>query len=198
MATRRPGKPHPMQGQAGPFAGCPPRSRSAAQMDGCSRQNPAYRSATERPRSGGAFLYPEKQGTRQGRSDGRPWRSLWNPLGASARPGPVTFRTARGSITAGSANAGCWPPPDAAQSGVREGSGLEDEHETRARYFAGRRGTQTGSARPPACKGPPRPGGRPRRADGTAGRSTGTRTRCELPAPARDRDGPPNRACTSR
>src|SRR3954451_19467097 len=36
MATWRPGKPHPMQGQAGPFAGCPPRSRSAAQMDGCS------------------------------------------------------------------------------------------------------------------------------------------------------------------
>ena len=30
MATRRPGKPHPMQGQAGPFAGCSPRSRSAA------------------------------------------------------------------------------------------------------------------------------------------------------------------------
>ena len=30
MATRRPGKPHSMQGQAGPFAGCPPRSRSAA------------------------------------------------------------------------------------------------------------------------------------------------------------------------
>src|SRR3954471_8907051 len=25
-----------MQGQAGPFAGCPPRSRSAAKMDGCS------------------------------------------------------------------------------------------------------------------------------------------------------------------
>ena len=30
MATRRPGKPHSMQGQAGPFAGCSPRSRSAA------------------------------------------------------------------------------------------------------------------------------------------------------------------------
>src|SRR3954453_11375991 len=37
-----------MQDQAGPFAGCPPRSRSVAQMDGCSRQNPAYRSATGR------------------------------------------------------------------------------------------------------------------------------------------------------
>ena len=46
--TRRPGKPHPVQGQAGPFAGCPPRSRSAAQMDGCPRQNPAYRPATRR------------------------------------------------------------------------------------------------------------------------------------------------------
>jgi len=44
-----------MQGQAGPFAGCPPRSRSAAEMDGCSRQNPAYRLATEGPRIAGAF-----------------------------------------------------------------------------------------------------------------------------------------------
>src|ERR1044072_8838432 len=44
-----------MQGQAGPLAGCPPRSRSAAQMDGCSRQNPAYRLATERPRIAGLF-----------------------------------------------------------------------------------------------------------------------------------------------
>src|SRR3954453_20588682 len=35
-----------MQDQAGPFAGCPPRSRSVAQMDDCSRQNPAYRFAT--------------------------------------------------------------------------------------------------------------------------------------------------------
>ena len=26
-------------------------------MDGCSRQNPAYRPATEEPRSGGAFLW---------------------------------------------------------------------------------------------------------------------------------------------
>ena len=46
VVTRRPGKPHPMQGQAGPFAGCPPRSRSAAQMDDCPRQDPAYRPAT--------------------------------------------------------------------------------------------------------------------------------------------------------
>src|SRR3954447_7055491 len=45
-----------MQGQAGPFEGCPPRSRSAAQMDGCPRQNPAYRPATEKPRARGAFL----------------------------------------------------------------------------------------------------------------------------------------------
>src|SRR4051812_49978412 len=37
-----------MQDQAGPLAGCPPRPRSVAEMDGCSRQNPAYRSATER------------------------------------------------------------------------------------------------------------------------------------------------------
>src|SRR3954462_6573373 len=46
-----------MQGQAGPFAGCPPRSRSAAKMDGCSRQNPAYRLATERPRTAGPLLF---------------------------------------------------------------------------------------------------------------------------------------------
>src|SRR4051794_29051829 len=31
----------------------PPRK---GQMDGCSRQNPAYRSAKEKPRLGGAFL----------------------------------------------------------------------------------------------------------------------------------------------
>src|SRR3954465_14229847 len=46
-----------MQGQAGPFAGCPPRSRSAAKMDGCSRQNPAYRLATERPRTAGPLYF---------------------------------------------------------------------------------------------------------------------------------------------
>src|SRR3954447_3293860 len=46
-----------MQGQAGPFAGCPPRSRSAAKMDGCSRQNPAYRLATERPRTAGPLEF---------------------------------------------------------------------------------------------------------------------------------------------
>ena len=56
VVTRRPGKPHPMQGQAGPFAGCPPRSRSAAQMDGCSRQNPAYRPASERAPGDGSPL----------------------------------------------------------------------------------------------------------------------------------------------
>src|SRR3954451_5392142 len=48
MATWRPGKPHRVQGQAGPFAGCPPRSRSAAEMDGRPRQDPAYRRATAR------------------------------------------------------------------------------------------------------------------------------------------------------
>src|SRR5467141_3690700 len=50
-----------MQGQAGPLAGCPPRSRSAAQMDDCSRQNPAYRPATEKPRLGGASLCAEAE-----------------------------------------------------------------------------------------------------------------------------------------
>src|SRR5215211_7281470 len=44
-----------MQGQAGPFAGCSPRSRSAAEMDGCSRQNPAYRLATEGAPAPGAL-----------------------------------------------------------------------------------------------------------------------------------------------
>src|SRR3954447_26471119 len=41
-----------MQDQAGPFAGCPPRSRSVAEIDDCSRQNPAYRSATEEAPNG--------------------------------------------------------------------------------------------------------------------------------------------------
>src|SRR4051794_4714461 len=56
MATWRPGKPHRVQGQAGPFVGCPPRSRSAAQMDGRSRQDPAYRRATARALFGGPSL----------------------------------------------------------------------------------------------------------------------------------------------
>src|SRR4051794_18079695 len=47
-----------MQGQAGPFGGCPPRSRSAAEMDGCSRQNPAYRLATERAPLGALSICP--------------------------------------------------------------------------------------------------------------------------------------------
>src|SRR5215210_7074342 len=46
-----------MQDQAGPFAGCPPRSRSVAEMDGCSRQNPAYRLATGRALETGPFLF---------------------------------------------------------------------------------------------------------------------------------------------
>src|SRR5436305_5780191 len=50
-----------MLGQAAPFVGGPPRSGYAAQMDSCSRQNPAYRSATEEPRSGGALLLPRPE-----------------------------------------------------------------------------------------------------------------------------------------
>src|SRR4051794_1905435 len=46
-----------MQDQAGPFAGCPPRSRSVAEMDGCSRQNPAYRLATGKAPGNGGLSY---------------------------------------------------------------------------------------------------------------------------------------------
>src|SRR4051812_49613499 len=64
-----------MQGQAGPFGGCPPRSRSAAEMDGCSRQNPAYRLATERAPSGALsicpFAIPLSPAVSIGRSGGR-------------------------------------------------------------------------------------------------------------------------------
>src|SRR3954464_15038582 len=64
-----------MQGQAGPFGGCPPRSRSAAEMDGCSRQNPAYRLATERAPSGALsicpFAIPLSPPVSIGRSGGR-------------------------------------------------------------------------------------------------------------------------------
>src|SRR4051812_28548680 len=55
-----------MQDQAGPFAGCPPRSRSVAQMDGCSRQNPAYRSATGEAPETEPLLFP---GVRAGDRD---------------------------------------------------------------------------------------------------------------------------------
>ena len=64
--TRRPGKPHPVQGQAGTST-LPAESqvgRRAAeararkgQMDGCPRQDPAYRPATGGPRLGGALFY---------------------------------------------------------------------------------------------------------------------------------------------
>ncbi len=59
-----------MQGQAGPLAGGPPRSRSAAQMDGCPRQNPAYRPATERPRPAGP-LYVRGRVAVRGHGAGR-------------------------------------------------------------------------------------------------------------------------------
>src|SRR5215217_7610854 len=69
-----------MQDQAGPFAGCPPRSRSVAEMDGCSRQNPAYRLATERAPTSGALsicpltvpFSPAELTERERRSFGRP------------------------------------------------------------------------------------------------------------------------------
>ena len=35
-------------------------------MDGCSRQNPAYRPAKEKPRSGGASLFPGRCGAGRG------------------------------------------------------------------------------------------------------------------------------------
>lgn len=41
-------------------------------MDGCPRQNPAYRPAKGKPRSGGAFLCPGSPATRPGSATGRP------------------------------------------------------------------------------------------------------------------------------
>src|SRR3954453_3056994 len=81
-----------MQGQAGPFGGCPPRSRSAAEMDGCSRQNPAYRLATERAPSGALsicpFTIPLSPPVSIGRSGGRFGRGYgWT--GTASRPSRV-------------------------------------------------------------------------------------------------------------
>jgi hypothetical protein len=92
VVTRRPGKPHPMQGQAGPFAGCPPRSRSAAKMDGCSRQNPAYRLATEGPRHAGAFYVSGQE----------------RAVPAGARPDPRRARSRRAARAVPDGAASCW------------------------------------------------------------------------------------------
>src|SRR5580692_3497843 len=57
VATRRLAKPRPVQGEQGPLRGCPPRARVAAERDGHSRQNPAYRPATEKALETGLFLW---------------------------------------------------------------------------------------------------------------------------------------------
>src|SRR5438874_4700392 len=104
-----------MQGQDGPLAGCLLRSRSAAQMDGCSRQNPAYRPANEKPRLGGASLYGERLGTRRG--IGR--RDLGDPDGTARRGRPVKCRWLTGSAShrAGDATS----PPHALKEELRAG-----------------------------------------------------------------------------
>src|SRR3954453_22928509 len=139
--TRRPGKPHPMQGQAGPFAGCPPRSRSAAEMDGCSRQNPAYRLATERAPTMGALsicpmtvpFSPADSIAQTGDLSGGLWDARGLALRARAcehvfahdrlRP-PAPLRTLRRRGRAGGAGAGACPPRPRAGAPAADVRGL--------------------------------------------------------------------------
>src|SRR4051795_3061224 len=93
-----------MQGQAGPFEGCPPRSRSAAQMDGCSRQNPAYRPATEGPPpAGGLFVSGWGATTRARAGAGAFYVSGWHAptvsvAAAVSRRRPHHLALARGRL----------------------------------------------------------------------------------------------------
>src|SRR5690242_18635335 len=70
-------------------------------MDGCSRQDPAYRPATERPRPGGAslLLSPEPRGgTSQG--SGPPAASMIAPMSPAASSVGSTPRCRSSSATA--------------------------------------------------------------------------------------------------
>src|SRR4051812_18466533 len=54
-------------------------------MDDCPRQDPAYRPAKGKPRSRGAFLFPDNRAPRHGPLQEVQRRSLLEPLGAGAR-----------------------------------------------------------------------------------------------------------------
>ena len=61
-------------------------------MDGCTRQDPAYRPATERPRFGGAFLLRRCGGARGARRYSTDWRPS---VCTSSTSSPVPTRAAR-------------------------------------------------------------------------------------------------------
>ena len=90
-------------------------------MDGCSRQDPAYRPATESPREGGGFLFRQM--------DDPAWRALRG--GAQARAGRTTRRLAgRGRLNA-TPHAGGYRPPlglAKAKSGQEPYGGADVSH----------------------------------------------------------------------